>query len=345
MQSVFSRVTVLVIVSLAAACGTISSAAEPRIDLEIATEAGAIPTEAGKWTEMLSRAGFASVRIRGRLGREQPLLETRGTATTPAYRVVGILTTENKLLLPKGNFGLADRGKIEQWLAKLREGGEEGLTVKPAAFGLLPRQFVAVHEALAVPVKNSTIGKKPREVAKAIADGLSLKFISDTAGQTALAGDEPVADELQGLSSGTALAAVLRPLGLVLAPEKSGQDVRLRIVDSSAVKEFWPVGWPPKGNPHETLPELFKFLNVEITKTPVSEVVTAIGARVKAPVLIDHNSVARFQANLAAPVDLPKANTFYAAALDRMLFQAKLKYELRVDEANKPFLWVTTLKQ
>jgi len=105
------------------------------------------------------------------------------------------------------------------------------------------------------------------------------------------------------------------------------------------------VGWPPKGNPHETLPELFKFLNVEITKTPVAEVLTAIGGRVKAPILIDHNSVVRFQVDLATPVDLPKANTFYAAALDRMLFQAKLKYELRIDEANKPFLWVTTLKQ
>jgi hypothetical protein len=324
----------------AAAC-----AAGPRVDLEVATEPGTVLVDAGKWSEMLSQAGFSSVRLRGSQSNEQPALEKQGTTTSPAYRVVGVLTTENKLLLPKGSFGLADRTRIEQWLTKLREGGEESITIKPVAFGLLPRQLVAVHEALTMPVKLSTTGKRPREVAKTIADGLSLKFISDVVSQKALAVDDPVADELQGLSAGTALAAVLRPLGLVLTPEKSGMDVRLRIAESRAVKEHWPVGWPPKGNPHETLPELFKFLNVEITKAPVSEVLAAIGGRVKAPVLIDHNSVVRFEADLTTPVDLPQANTYYAVALDRMLFQAKLKYELRIDEADKPFLWVTTLKK
>src|SRR5262249_11875011 len=100
------RIAILVAVSLAAVHGAATLAAEPRVDLEVATEANVIPTEAGKWTEMLSRAGFTSVRIRGRQGNEQPLLESRGTATSPAYHVVGLLTTDNKLLLPKGNFGL-----------------------------------------------------------------------------------------------------------------------------------------------------------------------------------------------------------------------------------------------
>ena len=108
------RIAILVAVSLAAVHGAATLAAEPRVDLEVATEANVIPTEAGKWTEMLSRAGFTSVRIRGRQGNEQPLLESRGTAASPAYHVVGLLTTDNKLLLPKGNFGLADRAKIEQ---------------------------------------------------------------------------------------------------------------------------------------------------------------------------------------------------------------------------------------
>ena len=34
----------------------------------------------------------------------------------------------------------------------------------------------------------------------------------------------------------------------------------------------------------------------------------------------------------------------YSQALRRVLSQAKLKYELRVDEADKPFLWITTIK-
>src|SRR5206468_10689851 len=111
------------------------------------------------------------------------------------------------------------------------------------------------------------------------------KFISDEVAQRAPSEGEPLADELEGISSGTALAAILRPLGLVMVPEKSGPDIRLRIVSSREAKEYWPVGWPLKGNPGETLPELFKFLKVNIGDAPLSEAITAIAGRVKAPVL------------------------------------------------------------
>jgi hypothetical protein len=326
------------------AANVLSSAAEPRVDLEVAIEAGFIPTESRAWSEMLSQAGFSSVRIKSGMN-ESPSMQTMGTPSAPAYRVVGILTSSNQLLLPKGRFGLGDRSAIEAWVRKLREGGEDAINIKPAAFGLLPKQLVAVHEALAVRVEASTLGRPPREVAKQIADRLSLKFISDEASQRTLASGEPVADELIGLTSGTALAAVLRPLGLVMFPEKSGSDIRLRIAASSSAKEQWPVGWPLKGNPNETLPELFKQLKVEINNTPLSEALTAIGSRIKAPLLIDHNALARGEINLNAKVSLPAGNTFYSKALDRLLFQARLKYDLRLDEADKPFLWITTLKQ
>jgi hypothetical protein len=106
------------------------------------------------------------------------------------------------------------------------------------------------------------------------------------------------------------------------------------------------VGWPPKGNPRETLPELFKTLNVEIDQTPVGEVVTTVAGRLKSPVLLDHNSLAAAQIDPAtAKVGLPQTKTYYDRVLDQLLFQARLKYDLRVDEAGKPFLWITTLRQ
>jgi hypothetical protein len=319
-------------------------AAEPRVDLEVAVEPGFIPTDARAWSETLSRAGFSSVRIKS-AAHESPSVQTTGGAAAPSYRVVGILTTGNQLLLPKGRFNLSDRGQIEAWLRKLRDGGEDAINIKPVAFGLLPKQLVAVHEALAVPVQASTLGRPPREVAKTIADRLSLNVITDDTGQRALATEEPVADELQGLSSGTALAAILRPLGLVMYPEKSGADIRLRIVPTGAAKEHWPVGWPTKGNANDTLPELFKLLKVEINNIPLSQALTAIGGRIQAPLLLDHNALARGEIDLGTKVTIPATNTFYAHALDRLLFQAKLKYDLRLDEADKPFLWITTHKQ
>ena len=44
-------------------------------------------------------------------------------------------------------------------------------------------------------------------------------------------------------------------------------------------------------------------------------------------------------------VSLPEAKTFYKKILDRVLGQAKLTMELRIDEAGKPFLWISTLKK
>lgn len=331
----------LLIAAFVVASGLQATAAEPRVELEVSTEPGFLPTGAREWTELLSKAGFSSVRLRGGKGDDTLSIQTRGAETAPSYVVTGALTADNKLLLPKGRFELSDRAKIEAWVAKLREGGQEGITVKPAAFGLLPKQLVAVHEALAVKVEFSTKGKPPREVAKQIADKLSLKFITDAAGQTALASEEPVADELQGLTAGTALASILRPLGLVVAPEKIGGEIRLRISDSRSVKENWPVGWPVKTNPGTALPGLFKFLDIEVEKTPLSEALAAVAGRLKTPYLIDHNSVARKTIDLNQKVDLPKGNTFYGKALDQLLFQAKLKYEVRIDEADKPFLWIT----
>jgi hypothetical protein len=329
---------------IAAGAPLAARSAEPRVNLEIATSPDFPQTDIRKWSELLGKLELGSVRIRGGSENDAPEIKVLGKEDSPTYQVVGILTPD-KLLLPKARFAYSDRAKIEQWFAKLKEGGIEGVTVKPAAFGLLPTQLVAVHEALAVPVAFSTKDQPPQSVAKRIADGLSLKFITDAAGQRALASEELVADELQGVSSGTALAAIFRPLGLVLVPEKSGGQVRLRIADSRAASEHWPVGWPPKGNPQQTLPDLFKMLNVEIAPTPLAEALPAIQDRLKAPFLLDHNSLARHEINLATKVELPKVNTYYDRILDRLLDQAKLKYELRVDEAEKPLLWITTVKQ
>lgn len=336
----FSR-RCLVFSATLAALGRLA-AAEPRIELEVVTAENLIGGDARSWNELLGQAGFTGVRIRSASGGETPAIKGGAAGS---FRVTGILTSSNQLVLPKGRFGLNDRSALSEWVRKLREGGEDAIMIKPLAYGLLPNEVQRVERALAVPLADATLGKPPREVAKRIAEQLPYKFIADTTSQQALNANEPVADELQGLSSGTALAALLRPLGLALVPEKHMADIRLRIVSASSAKEFWPVGWPPKDNPSQTLPELFKFLTVEIEATPLNEAMAAIGSRVNAPLLLDHNALAREKVDLAMKVSFPRASTFYGRALDRLLFQARLKFEIRVDEANKPFLWVTTLKQ
>jgi len=322
------------------------AAAEPRIDIEVCTEPGFDITDAGKWNTLLGELGLSNIRIRGAKAADAPSIKRHGTDQSPSYSVVGILTADGKLNLPnRGRFTLGDKARLAAWLDKVRGDGIEAIATKPGAFGLLPSQLVEVHEALKTPVAFSTKGQPPRDVAKKISDTLPFKFTTDTASQRALGTLDPVADELQGLSAGTVLAAVLRPLGLVMVPEKADGKLRLRIADSRSAKEHWPIGWDPKAPAGQTVPELFKFLNVEIADFSLGQTLEAIGGRVKVPIVIDYNALARLEVDLATKkVEMPKTNTFYGKALDRLLFQANLKYEVRADEADKPFIWISGLK-
>lgn len=321
-------------------------AAEGRIDLELATAENFPVEDSRDWLMMLSKAGLEGVRIRSGEEGDRPELTTGGTEASPIYRVVGVLTADGRLLLPGGKFAKGDRAGIARWAEKLKSGGEEGLTTKPGAFGLLPRELVAVHTALAAPVNFSTLDGEPKEVVDKLANNLSLKVVLDASAEKALAADEKVADELLGISSGTGLAAILRPYGLVFVPVKMGQDdIQLRITSSRDVEKSWPVGWPSEKPSRDLLPDLFKFLNAEVKETPLGESLEAVRARLDVPLLVDHNGLARLRVDLKTTnITLPKTNTFYARILERMLSQAKLKYELRVDEAEKPLLWISPIK-
>jgi hypothetical protein len=162
-----------------------------------------------------------------------------------------------------------------------------------------------------------------------------------------MAGDTLVADQLQGLSAGTVIVAVLRPLGLVLVPRKEADGtIKLWITDVRNARESWPVGWPPETKPIETAPKLFNNLNVEIDDTPLSQALEAIGGRIEMPILYDHNSLARHRIDPAeAKVSLPAERTYYQRIINRMLNQVQLTSELRVDEAGTPFLWISTLRR
>jgi hypothetical protein len=40
-----------------------------------------------------------------------------------------------------------------------------------------------------------------------------------------------------------------------------------------------------------------------------------------------------------------KGKKSYASVVDEILYQARLSGEMRIDEAEKPFLWITTIRQ
>lgn len=320
-------------------------AADGRIDLELVT-VGSFPAEQTRdWLAMLQKLNLEGVRIRTGTEDDEPEIETGGTERAPAYRVKGLLTPGGNLLLKGAKFKLNDRVALGKWMDKLKQGGEENLSAMPGAFGLLPKQLAAVHEALSGPVDFATAGGRPKEIVEKLAGKLSLTVTFESNAEGALRSADPFPDQLLGVSFGTALAAVLRPAGLVFVPVKGkGDTVDLKITDSRSVEKSWPVGWPSNKGKGQLMPDLFKTLNVEIADTPLEESMAAIQKRVNVPFLLDQNSLARQRVDLKAKISLPKANLSYARILDKLLTQVKCKAEMRLDEADKPFLWITTLK-
>ena len=247
---------------------------------------------------------------------------------------------------PASTLRYGQRKQLTEWLEKLQSGGAESLTAETGMFSLTAKQLVTLHEALKRKVTFTTKGKSVEDAVEQIAKSLQVTVEIDPAAKAAMLRNNEVLDELQGFSSGTALTALVRPAGLVVTPTGQGKrTVGLRVTESGNAKETWPIGTSPKEPPDRLVPALFRFINVEINDQPLGETLDIIQQRIKIPILFDHNALARHEVDLQTKVSLPAKNTFYKKIIDQLLFQALLKCELRTDEADQPFLWVTTVKK
>ena len=260
-------------------------------------------------------------------------------------QVTGIVE-RNKLHLPGGSFAITDKAGIRALLKRLRDDGAEVALAEKKAFGLTAEQLVALHDTLSKKVEFKTAGLKSGDVIKKIAGKTGLSFEFDAAARAAMGGEEKVADEVNGISTGTALATILRPHGLVLEPQRrQGQKLTMRIIDSRSSKENWPIGWPIERVPVQVVPGMFDTLPIEIRGFPMKTALDAIQKRAEIPYFYDLNALAREGIELdKVKVDLSSKKISLMAATSKLLRQSKpqLWEEVRVDEKGTPFLWITT---
>ena len=64
----------------------------------------------------------------------------------------------------------------------------------------------------------------------------------------------------------------------------------------------------------------------------------------KVPFLWDHNAIFKERIDLTKKVSFPNKRAYYVTVLRQLLSQDELKYSVRVDEAGKPLIWITTFK-
>lgn len=314
------------------------------VELQIRADARARVGTQQRWMEMLSTVG--ADRVATKTGSiSEPEIEETKLSSTSLVTITGMISGE-KLYLPGGSFSIRDKARIRELIQRIRDDGARVALAEKKAFGLTSEQLVELHQAMRKPLNFDTRSANSAEVVQKISRLIGRRLELDATARTALAGSESVSEELNGVSSGTALAVVLRPLGLVWQPRRlQGKPLELTIVDSGSSSENWPIGWPIENPPVQVEPRLFERLQLEIRGYPLSDALNAIEKRSGVPFFYDHNSLARNGVELAeTKVTLIQEKASFMVAIDKLLRQSKPKLidELRVDENGKTFLWITT---
>ena len=93
-------------------CGPVVLQAAGRVELELVTEQGFPLTGQQDWLRTLGELQFDGLRIRQSTGGEKVEVVRAGSDDSPVYRVTGLLTRGNQLILPGGRFTIRDKSGI-----------------------------------------------------------------------------------------------------------------------------------------------------------------------------------------------------------------------------------------
>jgi len=309
----------------------------PTIEIEVAIAPGVPITAPQTWAKLLGKMGLDRVQLRSAQTDDRPQI----TATDSRIQVLAILSRRNELVLPKRKFKSHNLTALRKYFADLPINVAEG-DDPHGRFGLTEKQFRAVYDDLSNLVDFPTTGMTTASLLLRQEKKFATSVVHDPVSETLLI-NSPLTVELRGKAAGTALALALRQEGLALKPEKPrGKPLQLRVIRYSRAVETWPVGWKSEAVARQLAPKMFEFLNIEIDGYSLTQALDALAPRLGVPVVIDEWILKRKEIEPdRVQVKLKRGKTYLKKAVDRILSQARLTGEMRVDELGQPFYWVT----
>jgi hypothetical protein len=312
------------------------------VELEVATDAGAPPGTMQEWGRVLAEMDLARLRLRGRGRADEPSLKITGEGASRRYLVLGIINRRGELLLPDGRFTQGDAAQLKKHFADLPEVVEEA-AIERGRFGLTKPGFEALFQDFSAPAPSSTKGKPLAEVIAVASRGLKTPLEIDAAARAAINAAPPLDAELEGMSRGTALALAFRLAGLAMVPaEPRGQPVTLRVVPEGKNVQGWPAGWQPAKVGRVVAPAMYRFTVIEIEGYTLARALAALEPHMTVPLVFDQRVLTARKIDPATVnVKLPKGKIYIRRAVERILSQGRLSGELRVDEADRLFYWIT----
>lgn len=300
-----------------------------------------------EWMQRLQKVGATRVTT-AMGGSASASVKEKENRNSISIRVTGFLD-RGKLVLPGGKFSIREIGKIKTLIDGFRKDGAEVTLADKKAFGLTAKQLVWLHNQLTVkvekPTKDRQLAEIIEELRKPLEQNSKIPIVIDRSARSLIQSNATATEELKGLSTGTSLAAMLRPHGLVVEPiHIKANQIELHIKSTRQSKEHWPVGWPLRDSPVRVEPKMFQSMPIKIKNFPLDKVMVAVQKRADVPFLFDQNSMAREGIELKQfKVDLNEKNAALAVVVRRLLSQTKPRMfsEMRMDESGKGFLWIS----
>lgn len=270
--------------------------------------------------------------------------QSRGT-----FRLVKImaqLDRDGTLHVP-GNkkFQLADRVALQEWLDELHTYGAQGDPTGQPLWGLGERRFKEIYAELAAPVQSPLQGKSLDEALKVLTPPKALPVVLHRSTTEYLLRQEQllVAEEVQGLSLGTALAGVLVQYGLGFRPLRTPADrIELVVEPLETLKDPWPVGWDVDAQTprNELAPALYEIVKTGFDGIPRETAIQQIATQTGVPIIIDRPACLARKIDLTKAASYPSKQTGWALILQGVVRQAGMTYSLRHDEGGRPVVFV-----
>ncbi|QDU45890.1 hypothetical protein Mal52_43870 [Symmachiella dynata] len=327
---------------------------DTHLEIQLLTGNGGANRTAQRWSEYFQKMNVA-VRIRRATPRDKPGVTEKNIGNS-VRRVIVIagMDRQGRLILPGRMFSLSQGGRLAEWLDELRTYGAQGSPEGQPAWGLTKKQLDQVLLPLKRPL---TIDPKGKDLLAAMVlfapdmeqGDLPIHVTPDAKEIMAHPrSKELFPQSLAGLSRGTALAILLRHYGLCFTPQRTPTgDLELSVRDITKTKQPWKVGWPwPDDKSRSSIaPNLFKYVTVDLEDRPLADVVEAASSAIGIPILVDHAGMNEWHIDYdKIQVTFPRKRTTWGLAIQRIAFQSRLRRELYIDEAGKPFVWLTPIE-
>lgn len=329
----------------------LAKAPETDVSLELIASAAASTEHAQAWGQRLQKLDIP-FQTRQAVSGDKPEVKEQKLGRLRKVTVVAVLDRNGRILCNDRAFTLAEADKLADWIRELKTYGAQGAPQGKPLFGLDERQFAGVLRELSVPVEVDATGLTLEAALTKLPlpERHPLRITPEA--QRAAAGSDPsktLRTDARGLSIGTALAATLAEFGLSFRPLRTPEGkIELAVSPREAGQDAWPIGWPldPNKPQGQLVPALFKTVPVTLEDAPLTDVLAAASQAAEIPLLIDHHAIEREEIDLSElKVNVPPRKTTWGLLLRQVTFPHKLGRRIVADDAGKPFVLITTLKE